>query len=652
MLRRCLFVLIGLLLPVAFSAKLPEIDAQGVKSKLNEIMAAHASVKQLDPVVVKRALNNYLELLDPSKTYFIKSDIKQWIEPTDAQLQEIIKEYSSANYETFVAIQTAMGKAILRRRELMKTINPDQLPAKVDRKEFKDPDWVSSETELLDRLKKIKALQRDVTEKMTPELREKAQQRIEKYQLKYEDEILTTDAKKRTTEIFANVLKATASSFDTHTNYFTPDEAKDFLIGVQQRLFGIGAQLRDDITGLTIVKIVDGGPAARNGKLKVKDRIIAVNGEPIVGMDITDAVGLIRGEQGTTVRLTVIREEEGGEGNQKETNIEIPIERGEVVITDARYESSVEAFGDGVIGYLRLHTFYQDPETSSAADLQKAIEQMKKTYNVKGMVLDLRSNTGGLLAQAVTVTGLFITKGVVVSIKDETGKVQHMRDLDGKMAWDGPLVVVINKGSASAAEIVAQALQDYGRAIIVGDEHSYGKGSFQTFTLNGTQESKVNPEGEYKVTRGRYYTVSGKTPQMVGVIPEIVIPGSMSSSDIGEKTSKYPLQPDKIEDNFDDKLLDIPFLQRARVAKLYRFDLQQRLDIYSKYIERLKKNSEQRIRDDKGYQAFLKEIQNKDKDKDIEAEVDLDKLVQNDFQLNETYNIMRDLIWFMTHNKQ
>ncbi len=278
------------------------------------------------------------------------------------------------------------------------------------------------------------------------------------------------------------------------------------------------------------------------------------------------------------------------------------------VITESRYESSVEAFGDGVIGYLRLHTFYQDPETSSAADLQKAIEQMKKDHNVKGMVLDLRSNTGGLLAQAVTVTGLFITKGVVVSIKDETGKVQHMRDLDGKMVWDGPLIVLINKGSASAAEIVAAALQDYGRAIIVGDEHSYGKGSFQVFTLNGTQESKVNPEGEYKVTRGRYYTVSGKTPQMVGVIPEIIIPGALSASDIGEKTSKYPLQPDQIEDNFDDKLLDIPFLQRARVAKLYRFDLQQRLDIYTKYMERLKKNSEQRIKDDKGYQAFLKKL--------------------------------------------
>ncbi len=651
MLRRFLFVLITVLMPLAFAAKLPEIDSQGVKRKLNEIMQAHAMVKQLDPTIVKRALNNYLELLDPSKTYFIKSDIQQWVDPNDQMIQEVLKDYDTANYEVFAAIQDAMGKAILRRRLLMKQITPEQLPLKVDRKEFKDPDWVATEADLIDRLKKIKALQRDVTEKMTPELKEKALQRIDKYQAKSEDEVLTTDVTKKKLEIYSNVLKATASAFDTHTNYFTPDEAKQFLIGVQQRLFGIGAQLRDDITGLTVVKIVEGGPAARNGKLKTKDRIIAVNGEPIVGMDISDAVELIRGENGTTVRLTVVREEDNGENGVKEKHIEIPIERGEVVITDARYESSIEPYGDGVIAYLRLHTFYQDPETSSTADLDKELKRMKQNYNVKGVVLDLRSNSGGLLAQAVTVTGLFIKKGVVVSIKDETGKVQHLRNLEGQPIWQGPMIVLINKASASAAEIVAQALQDYGRALIAGDDHSYGKGSFQTFTLNGTQESAVNPEGEYKVTRGRYYTVSGKTPQMVGVASDIVVPGSLAASDIGEKTSKYPLPPDHIDPSYDDKLLDIPFIQRARVAKLYRYDLQPRMDMYQPYLERLKKNSELRIKEDKGYTAFMKEVMNKDKDKDIDEDDAADKLVQNDFQLNETYNIMRDLLWFMNFNK-
>ena len=158
----------------------------------------------------------------------------------------------------------------------------------------------------------------------------------------------------------------------------------------------------------------------------------------------------------------------------------------------------------------------------------------------------------------------------------------------------------------------------------------------------------MNPEGEYKVTRGRYYTVSGKTPQMVGVASDIVVPGGLAASDIGEKTSKYPLPPDQIEPSFEDKLLDIPFIQRARVAKLYRYDLQPRMDMYQPYLDLLKKNSELRMKEDKGYTAFMKEVMNKDKDKDVEDEDAADKLVQNDFQLNESYNSMRYSRWFMT----
>ena len=159
-----------------------------------------------------------------------------------------------------------------------------------------------------------------------------------------------------------------------------------------------------------------------------------------------------------------------------------------------------------------------------------------------------------MLSQAVGVTGLFITKGVVVGIKDHTGSIQYLRDLDGKMLWDGPLIVLVNKASASASEIVAQTLQDYGRAIVVGDKNTYGKGSFQTFTLNTSKEGSVNPEGEYKVTRGRYYTVSGKTPQLKGVEADIIVPGPLSEMELGEAFAKYPLENDSIKANYDDDL--------------------------------------------------------------------------------------------------
>ena len=183
-----------------------------------------------------------------------------------------------------------------------------------------------------------------------------------------------------------------------------------------------------------------------------------------------------------------------------------------MVLKETRLEKSYEPYGNGVIGHFHLFSFYQDPNSSSAGDLKEAILEMKKKQNLKGIVLDLRNNAGGLLPQAVSVTGLFISKGVVVSVKDNTGVVQHLRNIDGQPIWTGPLIVLTNRTSASAAEIVAQTLQDYGRALVVGDPHTYGKGTFQTFTLESANYGKVNPKGEFKVTRGRYYTVSGKSP--------------------------------------------------------------------------------------------------------------------------------------------
>jgi carboxyl-terminal processing protease len=309
-------------------------------------------------------------------------------------------------------------------------------------------------------------------------------------------------------------------------------------------------------------------------------------------------------------------------------------------LKETRFETAYEPFGDGVIAYIRLFSFYQDPDYSSTDDINKEIEKLRKEHNVKGIILDLRSNTGGLLPQAIGVSGLFITKGIIAAIKDSTGQVQYLRELNGTAAWDGPLIVLVNRISASASEIVAQSLQDYGRALIVGDDHTYGKGSFQTFTLNSDKSGDVNPEGEYKVTRGRYYTVSGKTPQMTGVLSDVVVPGALSYVDVGEKYNKYPLDNESIKPNFEDDLSDVPYLERAKIKALYRFNLQKKLDLYGPYLETLKKNSAYRIEHNKNYQAFIKEIQ---KDEPGEEEVEL-AFGQNDLQLTETYNIMKDLI--------
>jgi len=635
MLKR--FFILLLLIPFILSGKPPEINSVVAQKKMREMMQSHATHKAWTKELVKRTYINFLEELDPSKTYFIKSDIDGWLEPDDSLLNRTLQDFEQCNFCQFELMYHKMLEAIARRRALEEKINLDDLPKKVDSKKFKDLKWAESEEELLERLKDVKGLQVETSVKINEEEREKSLQRIAKRRRYYEQELMTNDPVERQQLILTNVLKAFAGALDSHTAYFTPDEAKQFLISVQQRLFGIGAQLRDDINGFSVVKIVEGGPADVGGKLKVKDLIIAVDGEPVVGMNIIDAVSLIRGEKETPVVLTVIRETE----DEEEETLDIEVVRNEVVLKETRYESSFEPFGDGVIAYLRLYSFYQDPGHSSAADLRKAFEEIQKEHKVLGVVFDLRNNSGGMLTQAVEVTGLFITKGIVVSIKDEEGNIQHLRDVDGKMMWDGPLVVLVNRISASASEIVAQTLQDYGRAIVLGDEHSYGKGSFQTFTLNAIDTSKVNPEGEYKVTRGRYYTVSGKTPQLVGVESDIVLPGPLSESEIGEKYGKFPLGTDTISPNFDDDLSDIPFTQRAKISALYRFNLQKKLDTYDKFLPVLSKNAEKRIESNKNYQKMLEEI--KVKEIDFEEE-EKSEYGQNDLQLIEAMNVMKDLI--------
>ncbi|MFN4174336.1 MAG: S41 family peptidase, partial [Parachlamydiaceae bacterium] len=579
-----------------------------------------------------------------TKTYFIESDIKEWLEPSDALVERVIKDYKEDKFTEFERIHAEMVKAIARRHTLEKQINLSDLPKDVKAKEFKDMKWATNTDELMTRLQRVRALQIESAAKFNEEVKEKSIQRIAKRQQKFEEDILNSDPVARERFILSGVMKAITSALDTHTTYFTPEEAQQFMISVQQRLFGIGAQLRDDLNGFTITKIIEGGPAFNNKELKVNDRVIAVNGEPVVGMDIVDAVELIRGEEYTPVTLTIIRETEvEGQKEKIEEKKDITILRGEVVLKETRFETDIEPYGDGVIGYVRLYSFYQDPDSSSSDDIQKAIEKLKSEHNVLGLIFDLRYNTGGLLSQAVGVAGQFITKGIVVSIKDETGEVQHLRDLDGKTVFNGPLFVLINRASASASEIVAQTLQDYGRALVVGDDHSFGKGSFQTFTLNTTKNDHVNPKGEYKVTRGRYYTVSGKTPQLNGVISDITVPGPLSETEIGEKFAKYPLESDKIKENFDDDLSDIPFYQRDKIRSLYKFDLQKKMDLYGPYLETLKKNSAYRIEHDKNYQSFLKEIKKNEVDEESASE----KYGQNDIQLNETYNIMRDLLFLM-----
>lgn len=625
-------------------AKPPQLTPRDTRVKIDEILKAHVSHQALTEEIVGRAIQNYIDELDPGKTYFLEADIKQWTSPSQEFLAQALEGYKKEDFSIFEAIHVMMLSAVERRNALEKEIEKAPVVKNVQPSEFKDLKWATTRDELADRLIRIKSLQLQTAEKISPDAQDQFFQRITKRRLNREGELCGGNAGERKQITLSYVLKATSSALDSQTLYFTPSEASQFMIQVQQRLFGIGAQLRDDLNGFTIVRIVEGSPAAQSTKLKVGDKIVAVDKEPVVGMDIVEAVELIRGPQGSAVNLTVLRETKEGEAT-KEEKIQIEIVRGEIVLQESRLETTYEPYGDGILAVLHLYSFYQDGNSSSASDLAAAIEKLKKDHRINGIILDLRNNAGGLLPQAVAVTGLFIDKGVVVSVKDNSGEISHLRNIDNRKMWDGPLVVLTARTSASAAEIVAQTLQDYGRAIVIGDPETFGKGTFQTFTLESSNYGKVNPKGEYKVTRGRYYTVSGKSPQLVGVKADIVVPGIFSEMEIGEKHSKFPVETDQIAANFQDDLSDVPPLHRARLAKIYKTSLQTIETEYQAYIPLLKKNSQERLAQNKNYQNFLKEIGKKD-----DAADPTEFFGQNDLQLIETCNIMKDLIFFMQTN--
>lgn len=621
----------------------PELTPSITKKKMDEILHAHVSYKSLNSSLIKQLVEGYLDILDPLKTYLIHSEILEYISLTDEMCEQIKNDIQKEDFTIFEKIYNIMISAIARRNRLEENIPLVPPEKKVSLEEFKNSSWAETEEMLTERLVQLRILQ---TESCNQDrnTREQLVQKINKKRLIKEQELISYSPEFQKKHMLALVLKSFASSLDSYTVYFTPTETQSFIIQVQQRLFGIGAQLRDDLNGFTVVRLLEGSPLEKCGSIKKGDKIIAVNDEPVIGLDIVDAVELIRGPKGSPVTLTFSREHFEKEKLVSTEVFNVDVTREEIILNESRFETNIEPFGDGIIAHLRLFSFYQDPNSSSVEDLKKEILRLSKEHNLLGIILDLRSNPGGLLPQAVAVAGLFVKKGIIASVKGKHEQIQHLRNLHGSVIWDGPLIVLTNRASASASEIVAQSLQDFGRAILIGDDYTFGKGSYQTFTLEPSinQNIRINPQGEFKVTRGRYYTVSGKSPQFTGTKTDIEVPGVLSKLEVGERFTKNPLKNDSIPPNFQDTLSDLSIIQKKRLQKIYLNDLQKPLIMYHPYLDILKKNSHLRIQQDSAYQNFLTNLS----DSDI-LESNCESLGQCDLQLKETISIMKDLLILM-----
>ena len=347
---------------------------------------------------------------------------------------------------------------------------------------------------------------------------------------------------------FVQYLNTIVEEFDPHTFYFAPEEKERFDIGMSGKFEGIGARLQKKPEGAKIVEIISGGPVWRDQSLEVGDQILKVgqDGEEpinIVGMRLEDAIKLIKGPEGTVVDLTV-RKVDG-------TIETVSITRDVVELEESYAKSATIDAGNEKFGLINLPKFYVDfedySERNAATDVAKELERLKEA-GAEGIILDLRDNGGGSLKTVVEMAGLFIKDGPIVQVRSSGQRKEVHEDKDERIQWDGPLVILVNELSASASEILAAAMQDYKRAVIIGSKQTFGKGTVQNvIPLDGIVRGNEHGElGAIKLTTQKFYRINGGSTQLEGVKSDIVVPDRYSYIDLGERDQQNPLGWDKI----------------------------------------------------------------------------------------------------------
>lgn len=614
------FVIVGLL--AAFWAyaqnktDYTKKDEQLVAKIIADVLEnGHYSPNKLDDNISSFAFDDYLEKLDFNKLYFLQSDIDQF----KKYRTELDDEVKNLDFKFFHEVIKQFNKRLDESEELYKKILAK--PFDFEKNESIELDgekrsYFKSNAEreeywrlylkyltMLRLANKIEKQEKDlakpndsikVVEKTKTELEIEARKQVLKnMNTRFERRREIDDE-----DQFAIFINSIAAAFGPHTEYFPPQEKENFDMRMTGRLEGIGAQLTKENEYIKVVEIVPGSASWKQGELKANDLIIKVAQKGEEPVDIVDAamkeaISLIRGPKGTEVTLTV--QKPNGEIK------EIPIIR-DVVIQEETYAKSAlieSKTHQNKIGYIYLPSFYstfgEKDGRRSADDIKNELNRLKKE-NVSGIILDLRNNGGGSLQDAIDMTGHFIEKGPVVQVKDETRPPRVYSDRDKEIVYDGPVIVMINSFSASASEILAAALEDYNRAIIVGTP-SFGKGTVQTMIdLNRYVNPDMIPDkplGSLKFTIQQFYRVNGASTQLKGVEPHIYLPDEYSYMETGIKSLKNPLPWDKID--------------AAKYEKCnYNYD-----------IKSLKKNSAKRIKKDEIFSAL--ENRNAKYKKDREA---------------------------------
>ncbi len=504
--------------------------------------------RALNDALSREILTAYLKALDPNKVFLTAQDVAGFESKYAISLDDAIKSGQvDPAWAIFVVYRQRVEARIAYQREQLKgdfdfTLN--------ERYAYDREDAPWAETAALDTLWR----QSVKNDWLRLKLAGKQPDAIRKTLDKRYSNLLTSVRELKGEEIFQSFMNAYAGSIDPHTDYMTPRSAENFNVSMSNSLEGIGAVLfrQDDV--VVVRDVVPGGPAARSGQIKTGDRIVGVGqgtaGEiqDVIGWRIDDVVQLIRGAANTVVRLDVVP----AAAPLDSKPVLVQITRAKVRLEDSRAKAETivvpATAGQPArqIGVIKLPAFYQDFEArrqddknyaSATRDIAKLLAGFR-TQRVDGVVLDLRGNGGGSLSEAIELTGLFIDKGPVVQVRESGGRVGVKYDRDAGVAWSGPLAVLVNRSSASASEIVAGAIKDYGRGLVIG-ETTFGKGTVQTMMdLDRWPANETSRFGQLKLTIAQFFRPDGSSTQNKGVTPDVAFPVSVDASEYGE--SKYP----------------------------------------------------------------------------------------------------------------
>ncbi|MEY4134481.1 MAG: carboxy terminal-processing peptidase [Saprospiraceae bacterium] len=594
----------------------------------------HFSPKPMDDTFSKELFKFYLEEVDGAKRFFTQEDIAR-LNSFEDSLDDAIKSGDIGFFDlSYALFNTALEKTQGYYREILAA------PFDFSKKEVfevdgEKRDFVRNDAELkalwqkylkyetLNRLldkqeqnEKERAKNPEIPEKTDKELEQEAREAT----LKSYDDYYVRLMKIKRSDRFGEFLNAVAAVFDPHTNYFAPIDKQNFDIRFSGRLEGIGATLQTQGDFTRVVTIVVGGPAWKGKELMENDLIMKVaqgdDGEfqDISGMVINDVVQLIRGKKGTKVRLYVKKVD----GTFKT----ISIVREIVEIEDTYARSLLMDGPNGErFGYIYLPSFYADFNDPNgrfcAKDILAELEKLQ-AENVGGIVLDLRNNGGGSLRDVQRMTGFFIENGPIVQVKSRSAQPEVLRDTDTRVQYAGPLVVMVNTLSASASEILVAALQDYGRAVIVGSP-TFGKGTVQRFyNLDNAvpNNPEIQPLGEIKVTTQKFYRINGGTTQLKGVNPDILLPDEYSMVEVGEKNEAYPLAWTQIQAvPYTQNAFKIKNLEELRTKSKARVEKDTTFQMVVANARRLKTQ-----RDDSLVSLNIAEYKSKEASRDLEVE--------------------------------